>query len=100
MSSSERAGGPDASASFTIVNDKGMHARAAAKLAQLASRFTCEILVSSKAEQGVNAKSVRGVLLLVAAKGSVVHVEARGDQAEVAVAAIGDLIEGRFGEPS
>jgi phosphocarrier protein HPr len=85
-------------ATCAIVNDKGLHARAAAKLAKLATTFESSIVLSSPSEQGVNAKSIMGVLLLVAAKGTQVTVEAKGADAEEAVAAIGTLIADGFGE--
>ncbi len=84
---------------FTIINDKGMHARAASKLVQLATSFDCEVLLSGPDEQSVSAKSVMGVLLLCGAKGTVLDVETRGPRADEAVAAIGQLIADRFGEP-
>lgn len=88
-----------ASAKFTIVNDLGLHARAATKLVQLASKYPCEVHLSH-AGQTANAKSVMGVLLLCGAKGTVVEVVATGAKANECVSAIGELIAGRFGEPS
>ena len=88
-----------ASAKFTIVNDLGLHARAATKLVQLASKYPCEVQLSH-AGQTANAKSVMGVLLLCGAKGTVVEVVATGAKADECVSAIGELIAGRFGEPS
>jgi phosphocarrier protein len=90
----------EACARFTIVNDKGMHARAATKLVRLASTFPCEILLSSPEEQAVSAKSVMGVLLLCGSKGTAIEVVARGERADEAVRAIGALIESGFGEPA
>lgn len=88
-----------ATAQFTIVNDLGLHARAATKLVQLAARFPCEVVVSNGG-QNANAKSVMGVLLLCGSKGTVVEVTATGARAEECVSAIGQLIAERFGEPS
>ncbi len=88
-----------ASSQFTIVNDLGLHARAATKLVQLASKYPCDVQVSHQG-QTANAKSVMGVLLLCGAKGTVVDVTATGEQADACVKAIGELIAGRFGEPS
>jgi phosphocarrier protein len=85
--------------SFTIVNDLGLHARAATKLVQLAARFPCEVTLSH-AGQNANAKSVMGVLLLCGSKGTVIEVTATGAQSADCVKAIGDLIANRFGEPS
>ena len=84
---------------FTIVNDLGLHARAATKLVQLASKFPCDVEISRE-DQAANAKSVMGVLLLCGAKGTSVDVRATGDRAEECVSAIGELIANRFGEPS
>ncbi|HWA74983.1 MAG TPA: HPr family phosphocarrier protein [Polyangiaceae bacterium] len=82
---------------FEVRNKLGLHARAATKLVQLASRFPCEILLS-RAGQSANAKSVMGVLLLCGSKGTQLDVEATGTQAEQAVNEIGQLITNRFGE--
>lgn len=86
-------------AQFPIVNDLGLHARAATKLVQLASKFPCEVQLSHQG-QSANAKSVMGVLLLCGSKGTVVEVTATGTQADECVKAIGELIASRFGEPS
>ena len=88
----------EARGKFTIVNDKGMHARAASVLVKLAGKYPCEILLSGPEEQAVSAKSVMGVLLLCGSKGTVIEVEAKGDQAQEAVDAIGELIAAGFGE--
>ena len=82
---------------FEIVNELGLHARAATKLVQLAGRFAADVELEN-AGQTANAKSVMGVLLLCGAKGAVVSVRARGADAEDAVAALGELIAQRFGE--
>jgi phosphocarrier protein len=82
---------------FEVRNKLGLHARAATKLVQLASRFPCEIVIS-RAGQAANAKSVMGVLLLCGSKGSKLELEATGAEAEDAIAQIGALIHGRFGE--
>lgn len=88
-----------ATAQFTIVNDLGLHARAATKLVQLAARYPCDVVVSHGG-QNANAKSVMGVLLLCGCKGTVVEVTANGLRAQECVDAIGKLIADRFGEPS
>lgn len=84
-------------ATFTIVNELGLHARAATKLVQLASRSSCEVEIS-KDGQTANAKSIMGVLLLCGSVGSQVTVRARGAGAASVVDAIGRLIASRFGE--
>ena len=88
-----------ASASYTIVNALGLHARAATKLVQLASKYPCDVEVSRDG-QVANGKSVMGVLLLCGSKGTVVEVSAKGEQADECVKAIGELIANRFGESS
>jgi phosphocarrier protein HPr len=82
---------------FEIVNRLGLHARAASRLVQVASKFPCEVTVK-RDEQVANAKSVMGVLLLCGAKGARVTVLAEGEGAEQAVGAIGQLIRDKFGE--
>jgi phosphocarrier protein HPr len=83
---------------FTIINERGLHARAATKLVQLATKYGCEITLSGPDAEAANAKSVMGVLLLCGAKGTEVTVSATGENAEEAVRAIGELIAARFGE--
>ena len=82
---------------FPIVNELGLHARAAIKLAQVAGKFGCEVTVSRDG-QDANAKSVMGLLLLCGAKGTSISVRARGARAGEAVAAIGALVANKFGE--
>lgn len=83
---------------FTIINARGLHARAATKLVQLASRYDCDISISGPDGQSANAKSVMGVLLLCGSMGTVIEARATGAQAREAVDAIGELIASRFGE--
>ena len=80
-----------------IQNELGLHARAATKLVQTASKFPCDITVSKDGHE-VNGKSIMGVLMLVASKGTVVTLRAKGDRAAEAVAAIEALINDKFGE--
>jgi phosphocarrier protein len=82
---------------FTIVNQLGLHARAATKLVQLASRYPCDVEIV-RDDQSANGKSVMGVLLLCGSKGTVLEVRANGERAQECVQAIGELIAGRFGE--
>jgi phosphocarrier protein len=86
-----------AKATFEVQNKLGLHARAATKLVQLASRFQCDITISREG-QSANAKSVMGVLLLCGSKGTALQIEANGESADEAVRQIGELIDGRFGE--
>jgi phosphocarrier protein HPr len=83
--------------SFVIQNALGLHARAATKLAQLASKFPCEVEVSREGE-GANAKSVMGLLLLCGSQGTTIDVTASGDRAEECLVAIEALINDKFGE--
>ena len=88
----------ESKAHLEIVNVLGLHARAATKLVQLASKFPCEVTVSRE-DQSANAKSVMGVLLLCASKGTFIDVTAKGEKADECVKAIGELVGSRFGEP-
>jgi phosphocarrier protein len=85
------------SAELTIANKLGLHARAAAKLTQIASSFQSEVWLTRNGRR-VNAKSIMGVMMLAAGKGASVTVEAEGLDADQAVAAIRELVAGRFGE--
>jgi phosphocarrier protein len=82
---------------FTVINQLGLHARAATKLVQLASKFPCDVEIARE-EQSANGKSVMGVLLLCGSKGTILEVRARGERAEECVQALGELIADRFGE--
>ncbi len=86
-----------ASAQLEIVNKLGLHARAAAQLVQLAAGFDSDLTVSVDG-QTVNGKSIMGLMLLGAARGTRVEVEALGDDAEALLAAVATLIERRFNE--
>jgi phosphocarrier protein len=80
-----------------IINRLGLHARAAAKLTHIASGFQSEIWLSRSGRR-VNAKSIMGVMMLAAGKGSKVMIEAEGADADKALAALTKLIADRFGE--
>lgn len=80
-----------------IQNELGLHARAATKLVQTASKFPCELTITKDGNE-VNGKSIMGVLMLVASKGTQVTLRAKGDRAAEAVAAIAALIDDKFGE--
>ena len=82
---------------FPIINALGLHARAATKLVQTASRFPCEVAIELDGQKA-NAKSVMGVLLLAAGRGTAVTVTARGEGAEACLTALETLIADRFGE--
>lgn len=82
---------------FTIVNRLGLHARAAAQLVQTANRFACDVTVAKDGEE-VNGKSIMGILMLAAPKGSMVTVATNGEQEEEALHTLGQLIKNGFGE--
>lgn len=84
-------------ATFQIINELGLHARAAAKLVQVASQFDSDVQIE-KDGQRVDAKSVMGVLLLGGQKGTEVTLRAQGADSDEALAAIGELFANRFGE--
>lgn len=80
-----------------IINKLGLHARASAKLTQLASRFKCDVMMSRN-NRRVNAKSIMGVMMLAAAKGMTITIETNGvDEAE-AMQELVKLINDYFGE--
>jgi phosphocarrier protein len=85
------------SADAEIVNKLGLHARAAAKLTHVASGFRSEIWLSRSGRR-VNAKSIMGVMMLAAGKGTTVRIEAEGPDADAALKALTALIADRFGE--
>jgi len=80
-----------------IVNRLGLHARASARLTQVAGQFTADVWISRNGRR-VNAKSIMGVMMLAAAKGSRVVIETEGPDEAAALQAIEALIAGRFGE--
>lgn len=80
-----------------IVNKLGLHARASAKLTLLAGSFACEVWMERN-KRRINAKSIMGVMMLAAGKGSKVIVETEGERAEEAMQALLALIASRFGE--
>ena len=80
-----------------IINKLGLHARASAKLTQVAGQFAAEVRLSRNGRQ-VNAKSIMGVMMLAAAKGSTVVIETDGVDEKEAMQAVEALIADRFGE--
>ena len=85
------------SAEIEIINKLGLHARASAKLSQLAAQFPCEIFLSRNGRQ-INAKSIMGVMMLAAGIGSTLILETVGEKADEALEALTALINDRFGE--
>ena len=80
-----------------IINKLGLHARASAKLTQVAGEFKSEVWLSRSGRR-VNAKSIMGVMMLAAGQGSTVRIEADGPDADGAIAALVKLIADKFGE--
>jgi len=85
------------STQLEIINKLGLHARASTKLTQTASCFNSEIWLERNGRR-VNAKSIMGVMMLAAAKGSIVNLEANGDDEVLAMTALTELINNYFGE--
>jgi len=85
------------SRTVTVVNSLGMHARAAAKFVHLATRFESNVRVARDARE-VDGKSIMGVLLLAAARGSTIRISADGADERDAVEALTALVESGFGE--
>jgi len=81
-----------------IINKLGLHARASTKLTQTASQFKSDIWIERNGRR-VNAKSIMGVMMLAASKGSTVTLEANGADEVEAMDALVALINNRFGEP-
>lgn len=82
---------------FTIINELGMHARAAAEFTRLAARYKSSVFVSRDGLD-VNGKSIMGVLMLAAYCGSTILVRVEGPDADQALDALQALVENRFGE--
>ena len=84
---------------LTICNDKGLHARASAKFVETVEAHDAIARVSRDG-QSVGGDSIMGLLMLAAAKGCEIEVTCEGPEAETLMAALGDLVENRFGEPA
>ena len=82
---------------FTIKNRLGIHARPAAKLSKIANEFESTIRVMKDGLE-VNGKSIMGIMMLAAAQGNVIQIEAEGPDEKDAIRALGDLIENKFDE--
>ncbi len=82
---------------LTIVNRKGLHARASAKFVQLAESFDAEITITRDG-MTVGGQSIMGLMMLAAGQGTTIDVSAEGREAEAAMQAIADLVANRFGE--
>jgi phosphocarrier protein HPr len=90
-------GAPRRTATAKIVNKRGLHARASAKLVEAAARFHSVITVA-KDGQVVDARSIMGLMMLAASLGSDVEIAAEGEDADAALTAILALVEAKFGE--
>jgi len=88
---------PRAARLVTIVNSRGLHARASAKFVRLAGTFNAEVTVV-KNDMEVSGSSIMGLMMLAAAPGSSLELRARGPAASAAVAALASLVENRFEE--
>ncbi len=85
------------SASVHVINKLGMHARASAKFVSLASQFKCDITLGRNGQQA-NGKSIMGIMMLAAGKGSQLELHADGQDEDHALAALCELVNNRFGE--
>jgi phosphocarrier protein HPr len=83
--------------SLEVVNRLGLHARASAKLVQTLAPFKSTVLLTHRGRQ-INAKSIMGLMMLAAAKGSVLQATAEGEDADAALDAVSQLFADRFGE--
>jgi len=86
-----------ASAEVLIINKLGLHARASAKLTQVASGYKCELWLTRNGRR-VNAKSIMGVMMLAAGKGAMITIDADGADADAALGALRKLIADKFDE--
>ncbi len=82
---------------LAVINKLGLHARAAAKLVNTASRFESEVLIEHNG-QNVNAKSIMGLMMLAATNGTTLSMRVEGPDAEQAADAVAGLFADRFGE--
>jgi len=80
-----------------IINKLGLHARASAKLTQLAAKYRSEVWMTRN-KRRVNAKSIMGVMMLAAGKGAVVSLEVDGPDEQACLDALSQLIQAKFGE--
>lgn len=86
------------STKVTIINKAGLHARAASKLAELTSKYGCDVRIGH--DKMVDGKSILSLMMLAAVKGTELTIEVNGDDEDIALKAIVALIGDRFGEPS
>lgn len=82
---------------ITIINKLGLHARAASKLVNCAGQFKSDVLIYKQGNK-VNAKSIMGVMMLAASKGTEIQLEVDGEDEVICMEALSELITNRFGE--
>lgn len=82
----------------TIVNRRGLHARASAKFVTLAAQLPCDVRVEKEGGDAVTGTSIMGLMMLGAALGDSIVISAEGDGADHAVTALAELVEAKFGE--
>jgi len=82
---------------ITITNKLGLHARAAAKLVAIANGYSADVTLEKQGQQ-VNGKSIMGVMMLAASKGSVIRIDVSGEDEEEVMRRLVELIEDKFGE--
>ena len=90
---------PTSSHVFTILNDKGLHARASARFVEVVEKFESEVLVEKDGLEA-SGSSIMGLLMLAASKGTSIKVTLNGNDAEELVLALEELINSKFGEES
>ncbi|HEY4056054.1 MAG TPA: HPr family phosphocarrier protein [Kofleriaceae bacterium] len=81
-----------------VQNERGLHARAATQFVQLAAKFPCEVTITKDGTE-VNGKSIMGVLMLVATKGTTLTLRCKGDKAQECLTGLVALVDDKFGEP-
>ena len=84
---------------FTIINEKGLHARASARFVEVVEKFECEVTVEKDGLEA-SGSSIMGLLMLAAPKGSTIKVTSHGKESEELISALDILIESKFGEES
>ena len=88
---------PTSSHVFTILNDKGLHARASARFVEVVEKFESEVIVEKDGLEA-SGSSIMGLLMLAASKGTSINVTVNGNDAEELVIALEELINSKFGE--
>jgi phosphocarrier protein len=82
----------------TISNKLGLHARAAAKLVNIANGYNAEVTLEKKGQK-INGKSIMGVMMLAASQGTTIRITVSGEEEEEALRSLIELIDDKFGEP-